>query len=463
MTLRIDLDPAAIFQRPSTVPSNHSAPEHALIFVSIAAYRDSQLEPTFRDCVSKARHPQRLRFGICWQHGDDEKPLPFAHHPHVRVLDVDWRQSRGACWARSEIMRLYQGEDYFLQIDSHCRFATAWDERMIATMAQTGSEKPVLSTYASGFTPAFEGSEERLGGQPQLMAIQTFTAEGLPQLKPVDMPERHCHTASHHTSRSQPMRARFLAAGFLFTLGSFVEEVGYDPELYFFGEEIAMTLRAFTHGYDLFHPNEVLVWHDYVRSYAKRHWDDHTEEKQPARDYSTLDIPSREKIKRLLSNQSVGSYGLGPVRTLADYEAFAGLSFRERKVQDYTRRLFEPPNPPPDPDWISKIYNWIVRILIDPHQLPAAAFAQPAFWYVTLHDEEGREIFRRDFPGSEFATVTGIEPKIALICEFESGILPISWTVWPVNTSSQWLSKIKGFLAEDDYAILREDEDTSVF
>ncbi len=430
-----------------------AAPEHALIFISIASYRDQQLEPTIRDCIMKARHPQRLRFGICWQHGDDEQPLPFAHHPHVRILDVDWGESRGACWARAKIMKLWQGEDYFMQIDSHCRFATAWDERMIATMIRAGSEKPLLTTYASGFTPSLDGTIETLGGYPQLMAIQTFTPDGLPQLKPVDIPDWQ--------TRTTPMRARFLAAGFLFTLGRFVEEVPYDPELYFFGEEIAMTLRAFTHGYDLFHPSEVLVWHDYVRAYAKRHWDDHTEAQQPARDWSKLDAPSREKIKRLLSGEAVESYGLGTVRSLADYETFAGLSFRERKVQDYTRRLFEPPNPPIDPGWTNEIYTWMVRILIDPQQLPPAAFDQPAFWYVTLHDEEGREIYRRDFPGSEFATVTGTESKIALVCEFESGILPASWTIWPVSTASQWLSKVKGTLAEDDYAIIRDDEDAS--
>jgi len=49
----------------------------------------------------------------------------------------------------------------------------------------------------------------------------------------------------------QPFRARFLAAGFLFAPGCFVQEVPYDPELYFMGEKSAMTVRAFTHGYDL--------------------------------------------------------------------------------------------------------------------------------------------------------------------------------------------------------------------
>ena len=422
-----------------------------LIFISIAAYRDAQLLPTIRDCMAKAKHPENLRFGICWQHGDDEASLPFPDDDRFRILDVDWRESRGACWARAEIMKQWQGEAWFLQVDSHCRFATGWDQRLIAAMYATGSDKPVLSTYASAFTPATaENPREFLGGQPQLMAIQTFTPEGLPQLKPLDIPDV--------ALRSQPMRARFLAAGFLFTVGEFVEEVGYDPELYFFGEEIAMTLRAFTHGYDLFHPLQVLVWHDYVRSYAVRHWDDHTIANQVTRQWKSLDTPSREKIRRLLAGESVASYGLGSVRTIEDYERFAGISFRERKIQDYTRLAGEPPNPPAPDRWTDEIYTWMVRILLDPKLLPPASFDHPSFWYVTIHDEQGREIYRRDFPGSELKEIKGDESRIALVCELQSGIIPVSWTVWPVSRDHGWLHKLKGILEDGDYAIIREDE-----
>ena len=83
---------------------------HLSIFVSIASYRDPQLVPTVEDCLAKARYPEQLRFGICWQHGPEERPLLFASDPRVRLLDVDWRESRGACWARAQIMKLYAGE-----------------------------------------------------------------------------------------------------------------------------------------------------------------------------------------------------------------------------------------------------------------------------------------------------------------------------------------------------------------
>ena len=42
------------------------------IFISIAAYRDPELLPTLDECLAKARYPERLRFGVCWQHAADE-------------------------------------------------------------------------------------------------------------------------------------------------------------------------------------------------------------------------------------------------------------------------------------------------------------------------------------------------------------------------------------------------------
>ena len=45
----------------------------------------------------------------------------------MRVVETDYKQSRGACWARHEAQKLYNGEDYVLQLDSHMRFVQGWD------------------------------------------------------------------------------------------------------------------------------------------------------------------------------------------------------------------------------------------------------------------------------------------------------------------------------------------------
>jgi Glycosyltransferase (GlcNAc) len=429
--------------------------EAQLIFVSIAAYRDLQLVPTIANCIAKAVYPERLRFGICWQHGAEETTLPYFGDPRFRILDVDYRDSRGACWARAKILKLWHGEDWLLQVDSHCRFAQGWDETIIRTALETGSPKPILTTYATPFVPCENpGEPENLSNSPMLIALGGFSPEGLPLLKPVGI------TGWNQFTR--PMRARFIAAGFVFAPASFVTEVGYDPELYFFGEEIAMTVRAFTHGYDIFHPIETLVWHDYVRKDGTRHWDDHTESgktRHIQQDWGELDRQSRAKIRRLLAGEAVPSYGLGRVRTLNEYESYAGLSFKLRKAQTYTVRGGEPPNSEAEEDWAASIHTWMVRIHFDRSLLPAEAFDPGCFWCVGVHDEINAEIFRRDVQRAELEALAGDETTILIVCEFESAVLPVSWSVWPVSRSQGWLRRISGNLAGNDYAIVGDDED----
>ena len=111
------------------------------IFISIASYRDPQLVPTVEDCLARARHPERLRFGICWQHGADETGLPWTDDPRFRIIDVDWKDSRGVCWARAEVMKRYNGETFYLQLDSHHRFADDWDVTAIDELQRTGSDE----------------------------------------------------------------------------------------------------------------------------------------------------------------------------------------------------------------------------------------------------------------------------------------------------------------------------------
>ncbi len=408
--------------------------------------------PTIVDCIKKAGIPERIRFGICRQRDAEDAPLAFGDDSRFRVLEVDWRDSKGACWARAEIMKLWQGEDWFLQVDSHCRFAGGWDETLLRTIMETGSEKPIVSMYATPFTP---GENEFLEDAPMQMLFQAFTQEGIPRLRPGGFPLGR--------KLERPVRARFVSAGFLFAAGRFVEEVPYDPELYFMGEESAMTVRAFTHGYDFFHPVETVVWHDYGRAGARKHWGDHIETNSVARPWSDLDQKSRQKVQRLLLGEPVGSFGLGSIRTLEQYEAYAGLSFRRRKAQQYTMRGEEPPNPEVDSTWPERIHPWISRIRVQRSQLPEGSLDDPALWYVAILDDQGYEICRRELTPEDLAPLYGrdggMEEEIALVCEFRSESIPADWIVWPLSRSKGWLRKIGGSLRDEDFAILKEEDE----
>ena len=422
-----------------------------LIFVSIASYRDPQLVPTVEDCLRKALNPARVRVGICWQHGSEVLPDAFWSDERFRILDVPWRESRGACWARAEVMKLWRGETWFLQVDSHCRFKTGWDEYLVRTARALAPAKVVLSTYATAFMP---GGAEVLAESPLGMAFAGFTPEGIPHMKPLALPP-----AGHDTGR--PSRARFLSAGFLFAPGSFVEEVPYDPQLYFLGEEAALTVRAFTHGYDLLHPADTVIWHDYERRDATKHWDDHTEGTEAVTAWGERDLRSKARVVKLLSGERLEDFNLGTARTLADYEAYAGLSFRARVAQDYTMRAEEPPNPSVAPEWQGDIHTWMVRLAVPSAAISEAARDDASLWYVGVHDVYGNEIYRVDLTRAEVQALPRTGDEIVLICELKSGTVPAAWTVWPVTRASGWLTKVQGRLGESDYAILLEEEQES--
>lgn len=310
------------------------------IFVSIASYRDPELLPTIKDSLTRARYPDQLRFGVCWQHKSGDAPLAISENPHIRVLDVDWLDSQGTCWARAEVMRLYHGEDHFLQIDSHHRFIQDWDSKLVDYVESAPSEKPIITTYCPPYSP---GEPLSRLNEPTQMAFDHFTADGIPMFRPAVL--------ENWKQLGRLQRSRFISAHFLFTLGSFVEEVPYDPGLYFHGEEITLAVRAYTWGYDFFHPPEVLLWHEYSREYRPKHWDDHIESAGVEVAWQERDRISKQRVRQLLLDPIVGEYACGPERTLAQYEAYAGINFCHRKVQGYTLRGAEPPNPVTDNDW----------------------------------------------------------------------------------------------------------------
>lgn len=231
-----------------------------------------------------------------------------------------------------------------------------------------------------------------------------------------------------------------------------------------------MTLRAFTSGYDLFHPVENVVWHDYVRAYAVRHWEDHSAPEPSAlkaetTSWNELDRISKEKVRLLLQKDStegkagdanlLGAHGLGSTRTLEEYEVYAGVSFEKRKMQDYTRYGYEAPNPSGPDDWAERIYNWLVRVAIDAKSLPAEALEEHSCWVVAIQDEDRREIRRHDFQREDLV-IKETESTIVLIFEIQSGIIPAFWSLWPLRRLGGGGPRLEGALADSDFSIITD-------
>ncbi|MCB1473765.1 MAG: hypothetical protein H6884_03555 [Rhodobiaceae bacterium] len=420
----------------------HADADIPAIFVQVASYRDPQLVPTLRDCVARASHPGRLTFGICWQRDDGESLEEFAGDPRLRVVEVDYRESKGTCWARNKVQSLYAGEAYTLQIDSHHRFVEGWDDLLISMMAQTGSAKPILSCYAPSFDP-FDLSRLR-DETPWALGFDRFTPEGVLFMRPREMADWQTIV--------RPIPSRYFSGHFAFAPGVFCREVPYDPNYYFHGEEISIAVRAFTHGYDLFCPHRVVLWHEYTRKYRTKHWDDHVAEKGAQVPWTVRNDDSLRRNRILLGMEDgdvdFGAYGFGTARTLRDYEDYAGINFRLRLVQPYTYENRPPPNPEiysGDAEWHARATKEFWTRIRLPDGLPAPD-ADVDFWYVGVHDEDGNEMHRADIPADEVARILA-QPRAEFIHQYRAYRKAKTWTVWPHSPQRGWLEKVTGPLA----------------
>jgi hypothetical protein len=304
------------------------------IFISIASYCDPVLPFTLARAHDTAARPQDLHLGVIDQSPSGPSPVDIAATlapTRITYQRIDPLFSRGPCWARALAMTLYDGEDWFLQLDSHMDFDEGWDERLIAqaTALQAGRVGAVISSYPSAF--AFEN------GEPVRRPVTgRILAHVVKPGMPFDPEHPVLSFEAHPVNRDEPVPGFHLGAGCLFAPGKFALEFPYDPALYFHGEEQALAARLFTHGWDIFHMAELPVWHLYNDGSSggparPLHWDQ-AHDRQRTQVWWDLEQRSRKRLADLVAGKPLGAYGLGKVRTMQDYAAFSGIDYAARTI-----------------------------------------------------------------------------------------------------------------------------------
>jgi hypothetical protein len=325
-----------------------------------------------------------------------------------------------------------------MQLDSHHRFVENWDEEcinMIKQLQDKGYKKPLLTSYVSSFNPDSDPAERI--NIPWKMNFDRFIPEGAIFFLPASI--------DNYQELTEPIPARFYSAHFAFTLGQFVLEVPHDPDYYFHGEEISIAVRAYTWGYDLFHPHKVVVWHEYTRKGRAKQWDDD-------RKWVERNNYSHKKNRKLfgmdgeIKDIDFGVYDFGKERTLEDYERYAGISFKKRAVQKYTLDNNIAPNPPLYGDEFENSFLRIFKHCIDVgfSSVPENDYE---FWAVAFHDENDNTIFRKDADKSEINRMKNDPDGYCKVWrEFQTDVKPKYWVVWPYSTSKGWCEKLNGNL-----------------
>jgi len=277
------------------------------IYLSVASYRDNTCPLTLRQAFERADHPSLLFVGIvqqnclrdcmtgtgwgktrAWVPGppdtdcvnefcSDPETKHYCDNSQVRILRLEEIQSYGPFFSRFLNSKLWRGETYYMQIDAHTEFRRGWDTSLVDQMKRTPSfPYSVISNYPPSGGPSIKrdwpasSSSERFPGA--LCGCRFEGAGG--RHKTVRLLETGRRPGPNIDKRV-PQRSAFVAAGFFIAHGSIVDNVPFDPFMpyLFMGEEIALSIRFWTSGYDIYGPAVDVLRHEYVRKESPKFWE----------------------------------------------------------------------------------------------------------------------------------------------------------------------------------------------
>lgn len=306
------------------------------IFVSVASYRDDECKDTVAAMFNSASNPDNLFIGVCQQNKEQEEDCfdkcdecaKRKQSGHIRVANFDYMSARGPTFARYQCSKLWRGEEFYFQIDSHLKFEQGWDETLKQQMRATKDKRAVVGAYP----PTQQQLDEMKANNFTTMITMCpgkFEGSGMPSIT-----ARVVGTKG----RTRPLPIAFQPAGMTCFYGTALYDVPYDPYLSyaFFNEEVLFSARLWTAGYNLYAPTKNFAVHHYGRNGKPKYWEDHKNSEackkkanQRAKYLMGL-IPEKQVHPDYFLD--IGKYGMGKKRSLDEYLRFAGINMTTKTV-----------------------------------------------------------------------------------------------------------------------------------
>jgi len=269
----------------------------------------------------------------------------YCENGQIRVIYVHETESLGPAMARYHASKLWAGETYFMQCDSHLMFAEHWDDKYRAELQATRNyPKSILSSYPPGFDAVTDGKVKESNGA-RLCVCMTRDLDPNPIIR--------INTGTgYHGNEPRPTEIPFIAAGFFFAHASFLVDVPFDPYMpwLFMGEEIALSMRAWTHGWNVYAPRKNLIAHQYRpgRMGLPKYWESVNRLYRGAADNNKFQRPVIKRVKNMVGYpdstlekikeegielvlKDIEYYGLGQERTWQEYMDYANMHVDQEK------------------------------------------------------------------------------------------------------------------------------------
>ncbi len=230
------------------------------IFVSVASYRDRRCSTTLFELFAHAKRPSRVNVGVVQQNDESDEDCfaeycrragSYCRPSNVRIMTIPASESRGVMVVRHYASSLYEGEEYFLQLDAHNKVTQNWDVLLIDDLKKVKNERAVLSHHPPA-TDSFAGWTPRSAIN---ICKYEWDGNGLPRFS------ANVVTAP----ASGPFPGVFIGAGMVFARAELLVDCPFDSHLPFLfsGEELLLAACAFSHGWDLYNPSVTPMFHYY--------------------------------------------------------------------------------------------------------------------------------------------------------------------------------------------------------
>lgn len=279
------------------------------ICVSIASYRDPDLINTVNSAYEMAAGKDNISFCVVSQAEDDEHP-DLSHIPRMYYYKYHWSKSKGLGWARNIAINKSRG-DFILQIDSHSRFKTGWDEIVEALyeqMVEFWGDRIICTDYPAVFEIDEDGNEKRSESVEHYKAVISWNEEE--QIFNIGQEWLDIEDLIHGDE------VFYVAGGCTFARSDIFKSVAADPDIYF-EDQISIALRAYTRGIRLINFPESFVYSNYDREGRPLHWDDHDDW------WDEIGDKSDNKLSRLYHGELDGFWG---IKSLSLYEQFLRIN-----------------------------------------------------------------------------------------------------------------------------------------
>ena len=298
----------------------------ASIFVQIASFQDYELPRTIRDCILKSSPDNEIFFGV---HSCEMPNLEIIidNFKNLKIEKSIAPKNLGVGLARYIANEFYDGQDYYLQIDSHTRFIQDWDKHLIESYLLYKQEglNPAITSYPGIYF--YENNHTKFIENPTPTYISFKNTENDQKQFKIDkiLPQQS------EINKDGNIFTKSVSGGCIFGSGN-IASIKPNKKMYNWGEETLTAIRLFTNGFDLLIPQKDTLYHLYYN-----HTDDIPNQRILPKPQFNIEVEniikeSNNELFRIISNNIIGDQELGTVRTLAQYEYYARVNFYSGKI-----------------------------------------------------------------------------------------------------------------------------------